>query len=180
MQEALPIVADDVSASMTLFRRAASNDPKVHTSAMGFRVTLASFLTAIMLCVSSLASTCEIKCELAETLPSCHGSSRVKTNAQPAMAEMPGMELEAAPGTDAEATTLVALAPACKVHACAQQPAFFSEQKAALTHVLVSTGAVSVGALQFAPEPLNAGFSSRGPPHLRPHTPITLRTTLRV
>jgi len=93
---------------------------------------------------------------------------------------MLGMEHKAFPEQEKENPTLVATAPVCKVHVCAQQPAVFGEQKAVVAHVLLSTGAMFFDSLQFAPEPATAGISSRGPPQLRPATPISLHTTLRV
>lgn len=146
---------------------------------MRFRATLASSMTVILLLISSAAAKCEIKCELAKTLPRCHGGG-VKAQAHQQTAEMPGMEHKASPEQGKDAVALVATAPVCKVHACAQQPAVFGEQKAVVAHVLLSTGAVFFDSLHFATGPATEGSSSRGPPHLRPATPISLHTTLRV
>ena len=164
---------------MTLFHDAASNGQKVNTSSMRFRATLASLLTVILLSLAPFASKCEIQCDLASRGPSCHGSS-VQAHGKQQMAGMAGMEQKAPPGLGDQVPTLIAAAPACHTHACALQPAVFSEQKSVVAHVSVSAEAVFFDSLQFAPEPAIAGFSSRGPPSLRPATPVSLRTTLRV
>ena len=93
---------------------------------------------------------------------------------------MPGMEHMGAADQDSEALVSVVTALDCRAHVCAQQPAFFSEQKAVVAHASVSTEAVFFDSFQFAPELLNTEVSSRGPPLLHPSTPITLHTTLRV
>ena len=90
------------------------------------------------------------------------------------------MEHKAFSGQGNQIPNLTATAPACKVHACAQQPATFIEQKATIAHVSLSSEAVFFASPQFAPEPANAGFSSRGPPVFWLATPVSLRTTLRV
>lgn len=152
---------------------------------MRLRATLASFLTLILVSLPSVAANCEIKCGLAQTLPSCHTSgvqakAGQQAQAQEQMANMPGMEHMGAADQDSEALVSVVTALDCRAHVCAQQPAFFSEQKAVVAHASVSTEAVFFDSFQFAPELLNTEVSSRGPPLLHPSTPITLHTTLRV
>ena len=146
---------------------------------MRFRATLASFLTVVLLSISSAASNCELKCDLAAMMPSCH-SPVIQKHKQEQMADMPGMEHKASPKLANKTKALVATAPTCSTHACAQQPAVFIEQKATVAHVSLSTEAALFDAFQFAPEPTLAGLSSRGPPHFRPATPVSLRTTLRL
>lgn len=146
---------------------------------MQFRATLASVMTVILLSISSAASKCEIKCEFATAVQSCHGGG-VQAQAHEQMAGMPGMAPKASPEQGKQTTALVATAPSCKAHACAQPPALFSEQKAVAAHVSLSTEAVFSSPLLFVPEPAMAGFSSRGPPNLQLATPITLHTTHQV
>ena len=146
---------------------------------MRFRATLASLLTVILLSFAPLASKCEIQCDLAGMGPSCHDSSN-KAHEMQQMAPMPGMEQKASPELSNHVSSILVALPACHTHVCVQQPAVFSQQKAVLAHVSISSQAGFFDLLQFAPEPANAGFSSRGPPDLRPATPVSLRTTLRI
>lgn len=147
---------------------------------MRLRATWASLLTVMLLSLAPAASQCEIKCDLASMGPSCHSSRIQAQGTQQQMAGMPGMEQKASSSVEDQIPTSVVNAPACHTHACAQQPAVFIEQKAAIAHVSVSTGAVFFEPLQFAPESANAGFSSRGPPLFQLATPVSFRTTLRV
>lgn len=144
---------------------------------MRLRATLASLLTVILLSISPATSNCEIKCDIAKTQPSCHSSS-VQAHRQ--MAGMPGMEQNASLDFQNEFSALIATAPVCRTHACAQQPAVFSEQKAVFANISVATEMVFSDFAQFAHEPVIATFYVRGPPHYRPSTPVSLRTTLRV
>lgn len=151
---------------------------------MRLRATLASFLTLILVSLPAVAANCEIKCGLAQALPSCHDRVQAKAGqqaqAQVQMAGMSGMAHRTASDQNSQALVSVVNALDCKVHVCTQQPSFFSEQKAVVAHASVSTDAVLFDAFQVAPELLNTEVSPRGPPLLRPSTPITLHTTLRI
>ncbi len=151
---------------------------------MRLRATIASFLTLILVSLPAVAANCEIKCGLAQALSSCHDGVQAKAGqqaqAQERMADMPGMAHRTASDRNSQALVSVVNALNCEVHVCAQQPSFFSEQKAVVAHASVSTDAVLFDAFQVAPELQHTEVSPRGPPLLRPSTPITLHTTLRV
>jgi hypothetical protein len=148
---------------------------------MRFRATWASFLTAMLLFISSAASNCEIKCELTSSGPSCHAAAHTGRAQHEQMPAMSGMQHDSATGSSGSSTAMFFLhSAACQAHACAQQPAVLDEQRAAVSHVSRSVPAVSHDPSRFAPEPTLAGFAVRGPPSFRPATPVSGGTTLLV
>lgn len=146
---------------------------------MKFRVALASLLAVILLSMSSAASICEIKCDLAQTIPICHGNA-VQQKPAGQMTDMPGMDHMAATESDNANKALVQIAPNCHAHACAQQPAALIKQRAPVAHATLCTEPIILDSSRFAPEPVIAELSSRGPPRFRLATPVSLHTTLRV
>ncbi len=157
----------------------ASKPHKVHTGLMKFRATWAGVLTAIMLFVSSAASSCEAKCDLGGLRPSCHSQSPSSQAHESHMGS--GMcHGRARSESGAAAATIVSLSSPCSHHVCAQQPATLTDQWSALAHVPVLSGVVHLNAQHFELEPLVSTFASRGPPSFRPSSPVDLHTIQRV
>ena len=148
---------------------------------MRFRATLAGFLTTIFLSVSSAASNCAIKCDLASLAPSCHGSGapiRAQHDSMPAMAGMTHDAAAESAGT--ETPTVVAHSATCRIHDCVQQPSLLVERRLAVAQFPLTLGSVVTAGLEFVPEPAMTEFLGRAPPPYRQSTPVSLRTTLRV
>lgn len=131
---------------------------------MRFRATLASLLTVMLLSLAPFASGCEIKCDMASMGNGCRGSS-VSAHGNQTMAGMAGMEQKISPEPGDQDQSLVAAAPACHTHVCAQQPAVFSEQRSVVAHVSMTVEAVCLQMFQVASEPEAPVISPWDHPH---------------
>lgn len=147
---------------------------------MRFRATLAGLMTAVLLFLSPAVAYCEIKCELAETLPSCHSSSPVRPEVQQDMPDMPGMERQVSSAHESGDRVLRANAASCEDHTCLQPTPILRSNRILAAPILPSAQAAFHDVFEFEPEPLCLGLLPRGPPQLNRATPITFRTTLRV
>ena len=146
---------------------------KVDTVSMRFRATLTSFLTVILLSLSSVASACEIKCDLAKMGPSCH-EARSTPGRMPKMA---GMEQ---PQVSKDSAASASTAHHCQHQVCATQPALLVERNGVIAYATPSVAAVIPHFLLLAPAALDRSIPVRGPPPFRTDSPVSLHTTLRV
>ena len=153
----------------------------MHTGSMKFRGILAGFLTAVLLSLSTVAAECQVKCGLGSMAPSCHKreSQATEHEAMPLMAAMEGMHHDNGVRSPAQTEEILAVNSACATHVCSQLPAKTTERKA-VNYTLISVPAPFQAEFQLSPEPWLGELLSRGPPHLRETTPVSLRTSLRV
>ncbi len=157
----------------------ASKSRKVHTGLMKFRSTWAGVLTAIMLFVSSAASSCEAKCDIGGLRPACHSDAASPQAHEAHMGS--GMCHGTATSESGTASALtVSLSSPCSHHVCAQQPATLTDQRSAIAHVPVLSGVAHLNAQHFESDALVSSFTSRGPPFYRPSSPVDLHTIQRV
>lgn len=145
---------------------------------MKFRATWAGVLTAIMLCVSSAASSCEAKCNLGGLRPACH--SDAAKAAQAADMDSGMCHGSARSRSDAAPAYSVSRLSSCSHHVCAEQPATLTDQRSPVTHLLLLAAAGSVSAQKIEPEPLARSFAGRGPPPYHPPSLVDLHIIQRV
>ena len=148
------------------------NLERVDTVSMRFRATFTSLLTVLLLSLSSVASACEIKCDLARVGPSCHEARATEGQMQ----AMAGMDRQAS----AHSAVLVSAPRSCQHRVCANQPALLGERNGFIPHFAPSMAAVLPAFLSFAPAAVDLSIPVRGPPSFRADSPVSLHTTLRV
>ena len=171
------------SATRNPFSSPCIKAPDVRIPAMRFRAVLSSVLTVLLLSLSSFASACETRCDLARTGVVCHGSAHHgHSHSGPMAKAMPGMSMGATlDHSVAQPDHLGAIeAASCEQHVCAQGPvllkdASFQTVRVSLSHPIV----LLLSAMLWPPDPAEENFERRRPP-LQLSTPVSLRTTLRV
>ena len=156
---------------------------------MKLRATLVGILTAILLSLSSAASACELRCDLARVGAPCHGQAFASPEQHgPAMSsEMPGMAMtsmqqkhEAAALRVSGDAARVVSPDACKHAVCSEKPLLLKDETTLLLQKTLSYQVVALVAALLWPKALSAFFAARGAPPLPPHTLVSLHTALRV
>lgn len=153
---------------------------------MRMRSLLTSLLAALLLSVPSLASVCEIRCDLTGVGRPCHGVPGNGVSESRQMAGMPGME--SAAGTQADASTALLHSQSCFRHVCADQRLVlpeklqntFQQRSQAAAHsgaiILIAEQGVVVAWVADRPDAAHP----RGSPHVGLSSPVSRHTTLRV
>ena len=140
--------------------------PEVLVRGMRFRAVLSSVLTVLLLSLSSLASACEARCDLARTGVVCHGSAhRGHSHSGPMAKAMPGMSMGSrVDDSVAQPDHLVAIeAASCEHHVCACKARFcfkdasFQMVRVSLSHPIV----LLLSAMLWAPDPAEQNFERR-------------------
>lgn len=139
---------------------------------MGFRVTLTSLLTVILLSLSSGASACEIQCDMSRSGSSC-GETQAVNEQMTAMAST--MAGHACCGRSTNIST-----HSCNHLVFANQPAVLSKRVSIAVYSNCSLAVAVPEPPVVATFPLTASVWLRGPPRFLPKSPVSLHTTLRV
>lgn len=149
---------------------------RVHTIPVGFRATVASLLAVMVLSIASLASVCEIQCDLKEIGSGCphHGLLAHGAHEANAVHSMPGMQKEMA------AQAVQAIYSGCDHEGCAQQPALITRRNAvAVSGMQIYHPVVLLAAILMPADCRDVSRVLGSPPREGP-SPVTLHTTLRV
>ncbi len=157
----------------------ASKSRKVHTGHMKFRATWAGVLTAIMLFVSSAASSCEAKCDLGGLRPACH-SEAASPQAHEAHMGSGKCHGRVRSKSGAAPALAVSWSSSCSHRVCAQQPATLTDQRSAIAHVPVLSALAHLNLKHFERVSFGSIFASRGPPSFRPTSLLELHIIQRV
>lgn len=154
---------------------------------MELRATLAALLAVVLLSLSSAASTCELRCDLANVGAPCHGNAPAsgQDRGHAMSSEMPGMRMAAVPqehgaglGAVDHAIT-VAVPDTCNHPVCPEKPVLLKDESGRLARIPLSYHVVALLAtLLWSKAP--TVFSARGAPPVATSTPVSLHTTLRV
>ena len=158
---------------------------------MRFRAIWAGLLAVLLLSLSPAASACEIQCDLAHGLPSCHGKAvapqHQRSHTSPA--EMAGMTMAAVTREPTQHLGAsehdASFAPAaCQHRVCAEPAMLMKDEGAQSIQVTLNPQAIHLIATLLWSAATGTGVSARGAPTLSPShlrsTPVSLHTTLRV
>ena len=164
---------------------------EVDTRAMRFRAIWAGLLAVLLLSLSPAASACEIKCDLAHGMPSCHGKAVApglqRSHTSPA--EMAGMKMadvsrEPTQHLGASEHDASFAPAACHHRVCAQSPMLMEDEGAQSAQVTLNPQAVHLIVTSlWSASPGMCISARRAPPLFPSHvrsTPVSLHTTLRV
>ena len=160
----------------------------VDTVFMKFRATLAGLLAAVLLSLSSAASACELRCDLARVGAPCRGkaSASPQEEGQTMASEMPGMTMAATQQKHgpamgiSEHATMLSLPDACDHPVCSETPLLAQDERTQLTQLTLSYQVVTLIVTLLWSKPPSALAFVRGAPPLPTPTPVSLHTTLRV
>lgn len=170
----------DVSSGREDCGFSAVRSRKVHTGLMSFRATWACVLTAILLLVSSAASSCGAQCSLDQLQPACH-SQGANPQAHQARMGSPICHSMGRAQTGSAPNAAVSWSSPCSHNICAQQPARVTDQRSALARVPILSRFAHADGQYFEPVPLVRTVSHRGPPQAYlPSTPVDLHIIQRV
>ena len=139
---------------------------------MRLGATWTNLFTLMLLSLSSVASACDIRCDMAVADAGCTQTQSVDQPV-PAMASMVSHQ------ACCQRTVSLSL-PSCHHGASAHQPALLSEPIRIAAHATDNPAAVGPGHVPIASLDATAPTPVRGPPRFRTVSPISLHTILRV
>lgn len=159
----------------------ASKSAKADSQSMRLCKAVAGMLTGLMLSVAFASSSCEVRCDLQDSGPSCHAAAESHGAAHDrAMASMPGMNHGAA--EDAVQRTPGAafrsLSRACANPICLPQAAILPGKLSTLEATHWRSYQPQVADQIVMPASDQQRLKPAGSPLSRDSTPVTLRTTL--
>ncbi|MHB1698624.1 MAG: hypothetical protein ACYCSN_00575 [Acidobacteriaceae bacterium] len=148
----------------------------MHTVLMGFRATVASLLAVVVFAIASLASVCEIQCDLKEIGATCSHKGLLEQRSHDANAvrSIPGMQKAVV------AQAVQAISSECDHEECAQPPALTTRQNAVAVIMVPSYHAVVLLAAMMMHADRKDVFLVQGSPPREYSSPVTLHTILRV
>jgi len=156
---------------------------------MRFRAGLASLLAVILLSLSSIASACEIRCDLIGISTPCHGGAlpteghRAEMNA-PVMAGMPMAGMQPDPLSQNHRShpgSMLLKKPALCLHqGCTQQPVLVSGKNTWTEQMSLDQRTSVVAGLVFSHPASSTSVDPQQRPHLLPASPVSRHTTLRI
>ncbi len=161
---------------------------------MRFRAALASLLAVILLSLSSVASACEIRCDLIGISTPCHGGAlpaeghRAERKApvmdRMSIAGMPMDGMQQAPLSRDHRShpgSMLLKKPALCLHqGCTEQPVLVSGKNTWTEQMSLDQRTSVVAGLVFSHPASSTSVDPQQRPHLLPASPVSRHTTLRI
>jgi hypothetical protein len=141
---------------------------------MGLRAILTSWLTVVLLSMSSVAPICRAECDFMPGLPACHQAQSARTQ-MTAMAGMPNHE-----ACCGKPISMSSRTSGCHHEACVGQPALKTDHMGYSAQANGISDQVPSEVLVILPATVETCMLVRGPPLLPKSSPVTLHTTLIV